>query len=182
MKKQTGIINILYSAGRETLRNKNYLLLFAMLAVLFFFIYVLIPVFTVPGNDLIFQLKAFTLKDYFLIIPFSLVTGLMLTTQIYSFKKYKMLAKEAGTGMLGSSSGFIAGMFGSATCVSCISALFGFLGIGSVIFLVNNRWWIVSIGMALVLLSLFFTSKRIVNCETCNVKTDAKPKNKGKLK
>jgi len=150
-------IKIIYNSTKEILSKKNYLLLFLIIAIIVLAIYITIPVFTITGNDFLFQLSIFTFKDYVVMIPFSLLVSLMISMQIYSYKQRRSL-RIVGKSIVGGYSGIVAGIFGTASCASCVAAIFGFLGTGSVLFLIANQWWVVSIAGLLVLLSLYLTS------------------------
>ena len=158
-------LKIIYDASKEVLQSKKYSRIFLLLSALIVVVYILIPVFTIAGNDLLFQLSVFTLKDWFLIVPLSLLIGLMITMQVYNYKKTKML--NAGKGIVGSSSGIIAGLFGTAGCSSCLASVFGFLGIGNILFLLEYQAYVVASSLALILGSLYFTSKKITCGSEC---------------
>lgn len=158
-------IKTIWKSTEEALSSKKYFGLFLLISVLIVVVYILIPTFTIKGNDLLFQLSVFTLQDWFLIVPLSLLIGLMVTMQIYSYKKTKKL--QAGKGIVGASSGIIAGLFGTAGCSSCLAALFGFLGFGNVLFLLEHQVWITIIATSLILVSLYFTSKKITCGGVC---------------
>ena len=153
-------------ASEEVLKNKNYLKSFTIISLVVVSVYILLPVFTIPGNNLLFQLGVFTVKDYFLIVSLSLLVGLMITMQVYSYKKTKSL--QAGKSVLGGSSGIVAGLFGTASCSSCLTSLFGFLGASNVLFLAKHQWYVVGVSGLFVLVSLYITSKNIVGeCKSC---------------
>jgi len=160
-------IKLIYNSARETLRKKKYIWLFVIITTFLLSLYILIPVFSISGNSLLFQLSIFTFKDYVVLIPLSLLVSLMITMQIYSYKKRKSM-KEIGKGVVGGYSGIVAGVFGTASCSSCVAAIFGFLGIGSVLFLIKYQWYVVGISAAIIILSLYLTSSSIEkNCEAC---------------
>jgi len=150
-------IKLIYNSTKEILSKKSYKLLFLFIAVIVLAIYIIIPVFSIPGNDFLFQLSIFTFKDFIVLIPFSLLVSLMISMQIYSYKQRKSL-RLVGKSVVGGYSGIVAGVFGTASCSSCVAAIFGFLGTGSVLFLIANQWWVVSIAGLLVILSLYLTS------------------------
>jgi len=154
-------LKLVYNASEEVLKNQNYLKFFTVISLVVASVYILLPVFTIPGNNLLFQLEIFTLKDYFLIISLSLLVGLMITMQVYSYKKTKRL--QAGKSVLGSSSGIMAGLFGTASCSSCLTSLFGFLGASNVLFLAEHQVYVVTASMTLILAFLYFTARKI-NC------------------
>ena len=84
----------------------------------------------------------------------------MISMQIYNYKLKKSI-KKAGGAVAGGFSGFIAGIFGTASCASCVAAIFGFLGLGTVFFLIEYQWYIVGISLLFILLSIYFTSLSI---------------------
>lgn len=164
MKKQ---IQLIKKSAIETLKQKKYFKLFLLISLIMITIYIIIPVLTIAGNDFLFQLSVFTIKDYLLLIILSSLAGLLITMQVYSYKKRKSL-KETSQGVIGGSSGIIAGIFGTASCSSCIAAVFGFLGVGSVLFLVKYQWLIVGLSTIIMLIAIYFTAKGINKiCETC---------------
>jgi len=160
-------IKIIYKSAKEILSKKNYLILFLSITLLMIVIFILIPVLTIPGNDISFQLSTFTIKDYIALVPLASLISLMFSMQIYSRKRKKSM-REAGKGAVGGSSGIIAGIFGTASCPMCVAAIFGFLGIGAVLFLVKYQWYVFGLSSSLVLISLYLTSLNIEkNCEEC---------------
>lgn len=163
----TNPIKIIYDASKRTLRSKNSFLIFILVALVFFSIFVFIPVFSIPGNSLSFQLSIFTFWNYVLMILLSSLIGLMISMQVYSHRVKKSM-KGAGKGVVGGFSSIMAGLFGTASCSSCVAALFGFLGVGTVFFLIQYQWYIVGISLFLMSISIYFTSLSIEkNCEAC---------------
>jgi len=55
------------TASKKVLSKKNYFIAFIALTFLIFAIFILIPVFLIPANSLLFQLAVFTIKDYVLL-------------------------------------------------------------------------------------------------------------------
>jgi hypothetical protein len=147
-------------AIKEVLDKRNYVLLFLVISFIMASVLVLIPVISIPGNGVLFQLSLFTFKDYIILVPLSLLVGLMIAMQIYGHKLRTSL-RGSGRGVVASSSGILAGIFGTAGCSSCIATVFSFLGTGSVLFLIANQWYIVGISSLIVLLSIYFTSVNI---------------------
>lgn len=54
-------------ATKTVLREKRYLLIFLLFLPVIFFVFILIPVTVIPGNDFAFQLSIFAAKDYALL-------------------------------------------------------------------------------------------------------------------
>jgi len=93
--------------------------------------------------------------------------GIMIPMQLYSNHLKKSLKNIKG-GIIGGLSAFIAGIFGTAACSSCIAVFFGFLGIGGVLFLARYQWYIVGGSAILILISIYLLAKKINNdCEVC---------------
>lgn len=160
-------------AIRKVLDSKNYILVFLFFSIVMIFIYIFIPVFVVPGNDLKFFLQITPLWGFLIFILLAISVGLLFTMQIYVFKNLRKISIGGTTG--GAVTGFssiISGIFSSATCASCVSALFSFLLPTTFILkTLNYRWYISSGGFLLVLISLFLASKRINNeCKSCKIK------------
>ena len=154
-------VDQIISASKEVLSSKNYLMVFVALTIAFSSVFVFIPILLIPANSLLFQLSVFIIRDYALLSTLSLLIGLMITMQVYSYKKTKQL--QAGKSIIGSSSGIIAGLFGTAGCSSCLASIFGFLGAGNVFFLLEHQTYVVTASIMLILISLYFTARKI-NC------------------
>lgn len=96
-----------------------------------------------------------------------------MTMQIYSLRFSKKAIGGAGKVGLGGVAATFASLLGSgtATCVSCLATLLGFLGIGASgsLFLFNYRFYFVATIAILLILSIYFTSKKIagvcINCK-----------------
>jgi len=154
-------LKIIYKASKEVLRKRNYFLIFIFVSVIFFSILFLIPVFVIPGNDIKFQSLVFSASDYLIMGFLSITIGLMISMHVYNFKM-KRSAKSVGKGVVGGVSGFVAGIFGTASCFSCIAVVFGFLGAGTIFFLAKNQPYVVSISVLLLFISIYLISKNIV--------------------
>ena len=164
-------LNTLFIAAKTVLTAKNYLLIFFVLSPVIFFIFVLVPVVAIPGNDFAFQLSVFALKDYVLLSVLAPLISLVIAMHIFVFRRNKNIReniKSAGVGAAGSYSGIIATVFATASCSSCVAVLFGFLGTGAVFFAVENRWLFVSLAIGLMLVSLYFIARKINKvCVSC---------------
>ncbi|MEK7510525.1 MAG: hypothetical protein AAB567_03175 [Patescibacteria group bacterium] len=163
--------NTLFTATKTVLTAKRYLLIFFVLFPIAFLVFILIPVLAIPGNDIAFQLSIFTSKDYTLLIVLAPLISLVITMQIFIFRRNKNIKenlKSAGVGAAGSYSGVIGTVFATASCSSCVAVLFGFLGTGAVFFAVENRWLFVSLAIGLMLISLYFAARKINKvCTSC---------------
>ncbi len=170
--KQVSNLSNLKEAVRATFSRKSSLIAFFIGAILFGSLNVYIPIFVTPGNSFGFFLEITPWWGFLIVISLSLLMGLLVAMQVYAWKMARELRKrEVGSGAVAGVSSFVAGMFSSATCASCVSALFSFLLPPAGIFaLLKYRWWITAGGIGLVLLSLMMTSRRIANdCASCKV-------------
>jgi len=172
------IMNILQqvtTAVREVFKKKLYLFAFLLSAPIIFLAFVLIQVTTIPGNNFIFQLKVFALKDYIILSAVSLVSALFFVMQSYIFfrlREKRARLGTAGQGMIGGYGGFVAALFGTASCTSCLASIFGFMGFGTILFLAKYQWLILLVAIGLMLISIYFASKRILNfCASCSRET-----------
>lgn len=59
-------------------------------------------------------------------------------------------------------------LLGAATCIWCLSLVFGFLGLGSgaILFAVDNRLYILFASIGIILISFYFIFKK-ARCVTC---------------
>ena len=158
-----------FNAINEVFKSKNYWIIFIISSVIMFLFYVYIPIYITPGNDLKFFMQITPWWGLLILILLSLLMGLLVCMQVYIYKHLKKVPlKEGGSGIVAWLSSVISGLFSSATCASCVSVLFAFLGTGGILFLLKYRWHISGIGLILVLFSINLSIKRINNhCESC---------------
>lgn len=165
--------NILF-ATRTVLNKRRYGVGWLILAGVFFFLFVSIPVRTIPGNSFLFQLELLSFKEYILLGSLSLLASLSLVMQWYIWRgkrELKSTVSALGSGGAGGLFATLASMFGTATCASCVAAFFGFLGIGTVFTLIDWRNYIVGFSFILLCLSIYFSSRRIIDeCSSCEVR------------
>ncbi len=158
------------TAVKLVLSIKKYFVFFILFALFFFAFLIYIPVTSIPGNDLKFQLSILTIKDYFVLAGLSILASLSFTLNLFSSVRDFNL-RNSGSYLIrggGSLSGLVASVFGTASCASCIGSVFGFLGTGGVFFLIKYKNPITWIASFIVLVSIYFSSKRVLGI--CNVK------------
>lgn len=165
-------------ASSTVLSRKTYLFTFLAFTPLAFFIFVFIPTVTIPGNSIDFQLSIFTTRDYVLLGILSLLTSLFLVIQIFIFRNSlnsKARLSTIGKGGIGGYAAVVASVFGTASCSACLFALFGFLGASTLLFLIQHQWYIVSGAIILILISLYFTARKVNGiCDLCRINKSAK--------
>jgi len=146
---------------------------FAVVTVVLFSAYILLPVWLTVGNTVAFQLSLLRLKDYALFASLSLVTALLVVMQLYIVQRSrerKRMAVAVGSGGVGIYSALLSGLMATAACLSCVAALLGFLGAGTVLFIIVNRWYFIAGAIAVVMISLYFSARRVLGvCEDCEV-------------
>ncbi len=159
-------------ATTTVLQEKNYRNGFIALSILMFAAYIVLPVVLTPGNSIGFQLHLLRPIDFVVFVLLSTVTALLMVMQLYVHnraKKKQVLATAGKTGV-SLSSAIFGGLLATAACSSCIAGLLGFLGAGSVLFIVENQLPFVIGAISIVLIGLYFTSKRVNNaCSSCEV-------------
>jgi len=160
-------------ASQKVLKNSKYQLLFAVTTVVFFCFFILIPLVTIPGNDLKFQLGIFRTRDYVLMAFLAVLVGLNLALQVYSFKQRggtQKIPQSVMGGTVSGLSGIFGAVVGTAACASCLASLFAFFGIGfgGVVFVLNYRWYFVVGIAALMLIAIYLTARKINKvCTSC---------------
>ena len=182
-------------AIKRTLSDRRYLAGWVVITAVIFSALFLIQVKTVPGNSGALQIAIFGWKDWIILTVISILNALFITIEIYVFNLKREFNKLNGVGSglitggvgpvrgrgalralaasfeIGTSSGVLASIFSTASCSLCASAIFGFLGANSVVFLVNNRRYVVVGTLFLLLLSLYLSSKRFSEtCKQCQIK------------
>lgn len=172
MAKDILIMNEIIKAIKNIFLEKRSIVLFPAIAVGMFILMFLIPVYSIPGNTVKFQSVLFQPKDYALLTTLSVLSALVLTIQInLIIQKNKINRGASVLNGVGIFFGIFSSIFASATCGMCVAALFSFLGFGTVLFLINSRWYILLISAGLLLLSLYFSSRRYNRgCELCIIK------------
>lgn len=164
-------VTLIVSASKAVLESRNYKLWFLGLTAIFISAYVLVPVWLTPGNTFSFQLSLLRPTDYLLFLALSAVTALLVLMQAFLFfRSKKGRAGAVGQGSVGAFSGIFGGLLATAVCSSCIAVILGFLGAGSIFFILENQLYVAAIAIALVLIGLYFSARRVQGyCEDCEV-------------
>ncbi len=153
------------------IRDRNYTILLFIVWVVLFGLMFYLPVRAIPGNTATLQAVIFGFKDYLFLGIASFLSAVIIIIQVKIFRQRKSADVMAGNTALGSAgilSGIVSSVFGTATCSLCVGALFGFLGANSVIFLVNNKTYVVVGSLALLGLSISLSLKKLNNsCDIC---------------
>jgi len=160
----------IYLAIKTVLKTKINLLIFVVVAIVFFGLFVIIPVTTIPGNSLAFQLSIFMGRDYVLMAVLALLASLFTVTQIELFRRHRGRLRVQAIGKVGAGgvSATLAAILATAACSSCVAAILGFLGFGTVLTILQYRWYVVLLAIAFMLISIIFTLRHFEKpCERC---------------
>jgi len=145
------------------------------MGIVFFGLFVFIPVMTIPGNDLRFQLSIYSQRDYTLMFLLASLVGLNFSLQVYTFKKQKEqhdLLKSTSQVAISGISGVFGAVVGTAACASCLAFFFGLIGLGagSIIFVLNNQSYFLVGAIIALIISLYFTARKANGiCDTCGL-------------
>jgi len=151
-------------------RLRTNVLLLSFLTVGWYMVFVGIPVLTIPGNSLIFQLSIFTGRDYVLMAVLALLASLFTVTQIELFRRHRggMRFQAIGKVGAGGAAGTLAAILATTACSSCIVAILGFLGFGTVLTILRYRWYVALVAIVFILISIIFTLRHFEKpCEKC---------------
>lgn len=165
-------MNQIYLSILQSLKDKVSLAILIISASALFILFIALPVFTIPGNTLQFQLKTFRTQDYALMLFFSALAGLNFALYWFALKQKR--DQNIPQSVVGGTTSGIAGIFGAivgtATCASCLAALFGLVGLGtgSVFFVLKNQSYFLVGAIALMLISIYFAARKVSKvCHSC---------------
>jgi len=171
----TNPLATIFTASKTVLEKNTYKYWFILLSVAFFSAYIYIPIRLTPGNTLSFQLSLLKSKDFILFFILSTVTALLLLMQVFLFQSKRQRVQAVGQGGVGVFSALFAGLLATAACSSCIAAILGFLGAGSIFFVLENQSYVVLGALVLVVVSLYFSSRRVLGyCLDCDDQCEVK--------
>lgn len=166
-------MNQTYLAISQTLKDRNSLIVFVIVALALFSLFIAMPIFTIPGNTLQFQLKTFRAQDYTLMLFLSILAGLNVALYWFSFRQRKengVVSQAVAGGTASSIAGIFGAIVGTATCASCLAVIFGLIGLGtgSVFFVLKNQSYFLFGAIAVLLISLYFGSRKVSRiCSSC---------------
>ena len=156
----------------QVFRERLYIGIATVGTVLFFGFYLLIPVWIVPATTLAFEIGRLTPANYFLLGSLALMTGLLLSLEIFSFRRARssglVSAGESGVGFAAS---FAGGILIAASCGCGTGILLGVIGLGGgALFIAKNQILIAVLMLGVVAVGLYFSARRAAGiCATCHV-------------
>ncbi len=160
----------MYLAIKTVLKVRRNFLIFVITAIAFLVLFVIIPVTTIPGNTILFQLSIFTARDYSLMVFLAILTGLNFAMQAFNWRQGRNARSQALT--QGTASGLL-GVFGAvvgtAACASCLASLFALIGLGtgSVFFVLKNQSLFLGGAILLMLIAIYFSAKKVNKLCNC---------------
>lgn len=163
-------LNQIILAIKTVLRGRSRQLWFGLFSGVIFAAYIVIPVWLTPYSSFDYQFSILRPKDYVLFAALALLTSLLIMMQVFLFSRSRKQEKAlaVGRGSAGVASALFGGILATAACASCIAAILGFLGAGSVFFVLDYRLPISIGAITLMLVALYFTGRRVHNhCEHC---------------
>ena len=161
-----------FTAIQIVLKRPQYFFAFIFVAIIFFVLFIAIPVYTIPGNSFDFQLSIFRRQDYGLMIFLALLVGLNVVLQIYGWRQNKkQTSQNLAQGTAAGAVGVFGAIVGTAACASCLASLFGLIGLGtgSVFFVLKNQPYFLIGAIVLMLVSLYIAAQKINKvCTSCS--------------
>jgi hypothetical protein len=159
---------MLGKAFRIIISDRKNIFFCFLFSVLVISLFILLPVWTTPGNDVLFQLRLYKPPVFVLMVILALLNGYLLALHLHLHRHTqrgepaKEIAEEAG--ILTTS---IAATIG---CAACYSSLLSLFGLGGTVFIVTHRWWFAAIAIGLSLWGIYHTSKRVAGtCPACMI-------------
>lgn len=162
---------IIVKAAKIVFGRNWYSICAIIVALILFSIIILIPVMTIPGNDIKFQLSIMPKVDFFVITLVSLLTAMSLMFNLYIYKRSTINHSDTfGNITTSSLAGLTSSFFGTVTCISCSATILGILGVGTVAFLYQYRPILAAISLGVLIMSIYLTSKKVLYlCDSCHV-------------
>jgi len=162
MKKHATVIR---SSLAKTFSRRRDQLAGVLLAFSAFALFVLVPVWTTPGNDIRFQLSLLTRGTTTAMVILAVTNAVLISMHLHLRRvKAKVATKEAigGLAVLGSS------VIATLGCASCYSSILSAFGLGGVIFFGKYHAYIVTAIIAVSLYAVWHTARRIEGlCDRC---------------
>lgn len=150
---------------------KSWTLELAAIAVALFtaLAFVLVPVLTIPGNDLSFYFEITPWWTYAMLAFFSIGLGVLAAMQLYLLQQ-PVAVKEKVGGFAGVFSGVTSGLYATAACGACVSTLFSFLGAGTTLFLNVHRTPLLGVSVLVLATAIYYNARKVnKHCSECRI-------------
>ena len=158
-------LTVIRSSLAKTYSRRRDRLAGLLLACAAFALFVMVPVWTTPGNDVRFQLSLLTRGTITAMVALSVTNAVLISMHLHLHRvKARVATKEAvgGLAVLGSS------VIATLGCVSCYSSILSAFGLGGVIFFGRYHAYVVTAVILVSLYAVWNTAKRIEGeCDRC---------------
>jgi len=154
------------------LQSLNASIVFLLSSIAVFLLLLMVPVWTTPGNDVLFQLHLLKYWVIALMVLLSLGNGLVITMQLYirKHRPHKTSATQKGKEAVTFGGLLVAAVTSTLACAACYSALLSLFGLGAATFVVRYQPVIATVAILLTMYAIVQAAKRINNhCEVCEV-------------
>lgn len=157
----------IWRAAKKVLSRNGYTWFFLNFSIVFYWLLIMIPVWTTPGNDFLFQLQLMGLSVLISLGILAFLNGLLVSFQVYIWRILKLNNRGVVAGAGGAFGGLIVSVF---TCAACYSSIIAFAGLGVSGFFIKYRWLVLGIALILVSWALYKSAQQINDkCEVCRV-------------
>ncbi len=136
-----------------------------------FALFVLVPVWTTPGNDVRFQLHLLPWSVVALMAVLSVSNGVLVQMQLW-LRRHR-LAVGTGKQAVGAFGILVSSIAATMACAACYSSLLAIFGLGGTIFVATYRWWFAAFALGLTAFALYHTARRVMGlCDTCRISSN----------
>ncbi|MBU0645870.1 hypothetical protein KJ611_00100 [Patescibacteria group bacterium] len=163
-------IGKIITAGKHALRTKRDWFWFLVASLGFFLLFVMIPVWTTPGDDFFFHLSIMKFEVYGLMISLSFLNAYVISLHrhIRRVQKAAVTATQVGSGLSALASGLLA----TVGCGACYSSLLALFGLSGSVFIVEHRWWFAAMAGGLAIWAIDSAAEKIVGgCTKCRIES-----------
>ena len=136
-----------------------------------FLLLLMIPVWTTPGHDLLFQLELLGVWGTLLVATLSLGNGLLFAMQTVIHRKRRKSSAAKNVAKATTLTGILTTSLGATlACAACYSSILSIFGLGATAFVVEYRAYIAILALGLTTAALYYSAKRLNNaCAVCHV-------------
>ncbi len=152
-------------ALRKTFSRRVDVLLFLALFAGAFVLFVLVPVWTTPGNDLAFQWSLLSPPIRAIMFVLAGLNALLISMHA---QIRRMRATSSVRETTSSLAVFVGSVFATVGCASCYSSLLSVFGLGGIVFFGKYHYWVSAAVIGVSLWAVWMTARRIEGeCARC---------------
>ncbi len=173
------MLDDLRSSTSLVFSSPGYVMLAAGLGALLLLFYLAVPLMMIPGASIRSIIAMMSFPEQVSTVLLSALMGALGAMQAYAWRNNAHRISHAGAGLAGFLSGSLSIFLTTASCASCMSALFSFIGFGGVMFFYQHKGEVTALTFLILGASLYLTSRRIAGkCASCSI-PDAAGQRKG---